>query len=123
MWTAPAWVIISLGRVSPRGSCSLPGARGRRAASRPKALLLLGFAPGGGYLAARIAASAGGLLLGKSKTFPFGETWFPHHLFTLTWTIKVHRRYVSVARSGRLPRPGNYPAPCPVECGLSSALP
>ena len=30
------------------------------------------------------------------------------------------RRYVSVARSGELPRPGGYPAPCSVECGLSS---
>ena len=34
-------------------------------------LSLLGLAPGGGYLAARIAANAGGLL---------------HHLFTLTLT-------------------------------------
>jgi len=33
------------------------------------------------------------------------------------------RRYVSVARSGRLPRPGSYPAPCAVECGLSSTRP
>jgi hypothetical protein len=35
---------------------------GRRAASRLTALLLLGLAPGSGYLAARLAASAGGLL-------------------------------------------------------------
>jgi len=33
-----AWAIIYLGPASPRGSCSLPGARGRRAASRPEGL-------------------------------------------------------------------------------------
>jgi hypothetical protein len=33
-----------------------------------------------------------------------------------------YRRFVSVARSARLPPPGCYPAPCPVECGLSSEL-
>jgi hypothetical protein len=31
-------------------------------------------------------------------------------------------RSVSVARSDRLPRPGCYPAPCSLECGLSSTL-
>ena len=30
------------------------------------------------------------------------------------------QRYVSVAQSGRFPRPGCYPTPCSVECGLSS---
>ncbi len=35
-------------------------------------------------------------------------------------TARTPRRLFSVARSGGLPRPGNYPAPCPVECGLSS---
>ena len=64
---------------------------------------LLGLAPFEGCLAALIAESAGGLL---------------HHHFTLTGI----RRYVSVARSGRLPRPGSYPAKCSVECGLSSTL-
>ena len=29
---------------------------------------------------------------------------------------------VSVARSVRLPLPGSYPAPCSVECGLSSSI-
>ena len=33
-----AWAIISLGPASPRGSCSLPGARRRRAASGPEGL-------------------------------------------------------------------------------------
>ena len=65
---------------------------------------LLGLAPGGGYLAARITADAGGLL---------------HRLFTMT---AFQRLSVSVARSGKLPRPGVSPAPCSMECGLSSIL-
>jgi len=40
-WTTPVWMIISLGRMSPPGSCSLPGTRGKRAASR----LRTGFVP------------------------------------------------------------------------------
>jgi hypothetical protein len=73
---------------------------------------LLGLAPGGGYLAIRITADAGGLL---------------HHLFTITLTpCGVSRLFVSVAlvrqvsSSRRVPRPGCYPTPCSVECGLSS---
>jgi hypothetical protein len=65
---------------------------------------LLGLAPGEGYLAARIAADAGGLL---------------HRLFTMT---ALQRQSVSVALSGKLPRPGVSPVPCSVECGLSSTL-
>jgi hypothetical protein len=65
---------------------------------------LLGLAPGGGYLAACIAADAGGLL---------------HRLFTMT---ALRRLSVSVALSGKLPRPGVSPVPCSVECGLSSTL-
>jgi|GEM_PF-748777 len=65
---------------------------------------LHGLAPGGGYLAARITASAGGLL---------------HRLFTMT---ALQRLSVSVALSGKLPRPGISPVPCSVECGLSSIL-
>jgi len=100
-----AWMTISLGTPSPVCSCSLPGAQRRRAASRCKplglqlcpclALLQMGVAwP-------RHCCRAGGLL--------------PHH-FTLT----SMRRYVSVARSGRLLHPGGYPASCSMECGLSS---
>ena len=65
---------------------------------------LLGLAPGGGYLAADIAAGAGGLL---------------HRLFTIT---ALRRLSVSVALSGKLPRPGVSPVPCSLECGLSSIL-
>ncbi len=113
---------ISLGRESPRVSCSLPEAADltiQVASSHlPKGLPLLDLAPGGGYLAADITACAGGLL---------------HHLFTLTTFFLTPRqnpkdlgeagrglRFISVALSVRLPRPGGYPAPCPVECGLSS---
>ena len=65
---------------------------------------LLGLAPGWGYLAARITADAGGLL---------------HRLFTMT---ALRRLSVSVALSGKLPRPGVSPVPSSVECGLSSTL-
>jgi len=65
---------------------------------------LLGLAPGGGYLAVDITAGAGGLL---------------HRLFTMT---ALRRLSVSVALSGKLPRPGVSPVPCSVECGLSSTL-
>ena len=65
---------------------------------------LLGLAPGWGYLAALITADAGGLL---------------HRLFTLT---ALRRLSVSVALSGKFPRPGVSPVPCSVECGLSSIL-
>ena len=82
----------------------------RRAVShRPQTISpLLGLAPGGGYLAARITAGAGGPL---------------HHLFTIT---SLRRLFVSVAlfrqvnASRRFPRPGCYPTPCSLECGLSS---
>jgi hypothetical protein len=88
--------------------CSLPGAVRRRAVShRPRTISpLLGLAPGGGCLAVCITANAGGLL---------------HHLFTITITRRGWL-FVSVALSGRFPRPGCYPTPCSMECGLSSTL-
>ena len=81
---------------------------------------LLGLAPGGGYLAIRITADAGGLL---------------HHLFTITypslpspigegvggvWLFVSVALVRQVSSSRRVPRPGCYPTPCSVECGLSS---
>ena len=86
----------------------------RRAAShRPQTTSsLLGLAPGGGYLATHITARAGGLL---------------HHLFTITSPPKWERLAVcfcgpfrQVHASRRFPRPGCYPTPCSLECGLSS---
>jgi hypothetical protein len=87
--------------------CSLPGADHshawkwyvwKRAVShRPQTnLLLLGLAPGGGYLATHIAVHAGGLL---------------HHLFTIT-------PEGAVCFCGPYPagctRPGCYPTPCSI---------
>jgi len=102
--------------------CSLPEAgsthkreehmRRRAVSHRPQTISpLLGLAPGGGYLAICITANAGGLL---------------HHLFTITLHPKVEGLFVSVAlfrqvhASRRFPRPGCYPTPCSMECGLSS---
>ena len=64
------------------------GNHGKRAASQPMALSLLGIARDGGYLAAPVTGRAGGLL---------------HHLFTLTGE-----------HSGGMflwPDPAGYPAP------------
>ena len=53
---------------------------------------------------------------GAHQTSPFSPLPGPLRL-----VARVRRRFFSVARSGRLPRPGCYPAACSVECGLSSA--
>jgi len=84
----PIWAVIYLGGALPRRSCSLPGAGRRRAVShRPKTISpLLGLAPGGGCLAIRITANAGGLL---------------HHLFTIT-PLTEPRSLRRKAREGRL---------------------
>lgn len=90
-----SWPGISPWLVQPTRNSNAAGSR----------LFLLGLAPDGGCLAAGIAARAGELL---------------PHLFTLTCALASHRQLFSVAHSGRLPRPGSYPASCPLECGLSS---
>jgi len=67
---------------------------------------LLDLAPGGGCLAARLAADAGALLPRR---------------FTLA---AFRRHYASLwPSSSRLPRSGRYPAPRSVESGLSSTAP
>lgn len=70
---------------------------------------LLGLAPGGGYLTICITANAGGLL---------------HHLFTLTPRKREAVCFCGPCPAGSLlteaSRPGNYPTPCSMECGLSS---
>ena len=69
-------------------------------------LSLRGLAPGGGCLAARIAADAGGLL---------------HRLFTFTLAGSLFLWPDPADYPARgLLRSGITPAPCPVECGLSS---
>ena len=87
--------------------------RDSSAASRCSSLL--GLAPGGGYPSTGIAARAGGLL---------------HHHFTLTYACIVCSKLQPIAALGGMflwpdpagfPAPGVSPAPCSVECGLSSA--
>jgi len=107
--TASCLTTISLGGALPRRSSSLPGAQGKRAASRRSedrlypclTLLLVGVAwP-------RHCCRAGGLL---------------HHRFTLAGCPAVcfcgPIQQVNLYRG--IPRSGCYPAPCSVECGLSS---
>ena len=89
-------------------------ARRRAASTRSAGRLLLGLAPGGGCLAAAVTRRAGELL---------------PRLFTLAPASRRRPAHcVSVARSGSLANavkrllilPGDYPAPCSMECGLSS---
>jgi hypothetical protein len=96
---------IYLGCLLPNSSCGLPETAvlsGRRT-SHPClfSLLLFDLAPDRGYLA--------GTLL---------------HLSVVSYTtfapLPVARRYISVALSVGLPRPGNSPVSCSLECGLSS---
>ncbi len=77
---------------------------------------LLGLAPGGGYLAARVTTDAGGLL---------------HHLFTITAASPsqlTHPKEIaaavcfSVALFRQVSPTWDYPAPHPMEPGLSSPL-
>lgn len=75
----------------------------RDSEERAVPLSLLDLAPGGGCLAARIAANAGGLL---------------HHRFTLT--LAEAKAHCFCGPSDRSLHPGISPAPCPVEYGLSS---
>jgi hypothetical protein len=94
-------VTIHLGRRSLAASCGLPGtwSTGRRCPCL--ALLRVG-------LASRpVARVAGGLL---------------HHRFTLACALltRGHRRSVLCCAFHRVSPPGSYPAPCPVESGLSS---
>lgn len=67
---------------------------------------LLGLAPGGVCRAVVVTDDAGGLL---------------HHRFTLACALSGHRRSALCCTFRRVTPPGSYPAPCPVESGLSSA--
>lgn len=78
------------------------GSRPGQPCDRPS--LLLGLAPDGGCLAAAVARCAGGLL---------------HHLFTLTCPFRGIGG-MSLWPYPRVAPPGCYPAPHPVESGLSS---
>lgn len=67
-------------------------------------MLLLGLAPGGGRLAAALLRT-------------------PVVSYTAFSPSPREGQSVSVARSGRLPRPALSAAPRPMECGLSSTTP
>jgi len=88
----------------------------RRAVLRLHAIrlsFLLDLAPDGGCLAVALLRAP---VVSYTTISPLPLTGF--HMGR-----QACRRYVSVARSDRLPRPGCYPAPCSQECGLSSAQP
>ena len=96
--------VISLGRRSPGASCGLPGAQARRAAARScLALLPMGF-----VVPRPLPARAVG-------SYP---TVSP--LPVRPAEAARHRRSVLCDTFRRLATPGRYPAPCPVEPGLSS---
>lgn len=95
-----ACVTISLGGMLPYHSCSLPGARMKRAASYTcLTLLRLGVAWRFCY------QNPGGLL------------HTPFHPYR-----KTIRRFVSVVLSRKLLSSGCYPAICSTECGRSSVF-
>ena len=98
-------MIIYLGCLLPNSSCGLPetaALTGRRTScSCLFSLLLFDLAPDRG-------CRAGTLLCLSVVSY---TTFAP---------LPVARRYVSVALSVGLPRPGNSPVSCSLECGLSS---
>ena len=115
--TTSIWVTISLGRALPCVSSNLPGTFGLRFPGRPggeQPPAQLGFAPAWscsrwGLPGRGITTNAGGLL---------------HRLFTIA--IKDGSLFLWPDPVGypisRPPHPGCYPAPCSLECGLSSIL-
>ncbi len=95
--------IISLGSTSLPTSCSLPGTRVERAAPRPcLALLRMGFAVRLPLPGARCALTA------------------PFHPYLCPPRGAGHRRSALCGTFRRLSPPGDYPASCPLELGLSS---
>ena len=99
---ANACAIIHLGPASPPGSSSLPGARTERAAPRPcLALLRMGVAWPAPLLAPPVVS--------YTTVSPWPRTRIRGGLFL--WPCP------------RVSPPGCYPAPCPVERGLSSDCP
>ena len=85
--------------------------RRRAVSSRPQTeSFLLGLAPGGGYLAIRITADAGGLL---------------HHLFTMTTHLSVYGCLFLWPSSGRLTSNEVFPPrvlPDAMPCGVRTFL-
>ena len=97
--------VISLGRRLPDASCSLPGARMGRAAPRScLALLPVGFVVPRPFPARAVGS------------YP---TVSP--LPVRAAEAVRHRRSILCDTFRRLATPGRYPAPCPLEPGLSSS--
>jgi hypothetical protein len=100
--------IISLGPTLPPASCGLPGTvhdqRVVRGAGHPS--FLFGLAPGGVCHAACVAAGA---VRSYRTVSPLPVP-----------ASAGHRRSALCCTFRRLATPGGYPAPCPVELGLSS---
>src|SRR5262245_30736822 len=98
-------MIIYLGRPFPGASCDRPwGGGGAGHTPSP----LRGLAPGGVYRAGAVTGAAGALL-------PHRFTLARCRLATARW-----RSALCCTFRGLTP-PGSYPAPCPVEFGLSSS--
>lgn len=92
-------MIIPLVPLLPMGSSNLP----ESSDGPPSVALLFGLAPGGACLAPDVTTGTGELL--------------PHR-FTLT-PLET-RRFAFCCAFLLVTETGNYPAPCPVEPGLSS---
>jgi len=101
-------MIIYLGGLSPTSSCSLPENIGNEPfpACQRQTSSLLGLAPNGGCLAAALLQTP---VVSYTTISPL-----PAETSLSTGGIFLW------PSSGELPRPGNYPALCSVECGLSS---
>ncbi len=93
--------IIHLGLPLPTASCGLPGTQAERATPRS----LFGLASGG--VCQRLAVT-------RSPVRSYRT------LSPLPVPLGGHRRSTLCCTFRRLTTPGRYPAPCPVELGLSS---
>ena len=93
--------IIHLGPPLPTASCGLPGTQAERATPRS----LFGLASGG--VCQRLAVT-------RSPVRSYRT------LSPLPVPLSGHRRSTLCCTFRRLTTPGRYPAPCPVELGLSS---
>ena len=97
---------IPLALLLPAGSSDLPGSSGGPPSDTP----LFGLAPGGVCLAPTVTDRTGELL--------------PHRFTLTSLTRSVSgRRFAFCGTFLPVARTGRYPAPCPLEPGLSSPLP
>ncbi len=93
-------MVIPLGLRLPETSSDLPESLD----GQPSSALLFGLAPGG-------VCRAPGVTTGAGELLPHRFTLTPHHA----------RRFAFCGTFLLVTETGRYPAPCPVESGLSSA--